>query len=262
MEALQTTPKTCSLNTSSKVLFDDLDLDSFALTIANLLSAVRTFNLLDDTRLKEVGCDVLEFTHEYALAIASTKQQHSIRSGNKIACIRAQREACGLTTTELARLLDLDEEIILQWESGEYEPTISMLIPLANILGCDPLSLLNQKDGATAVRVNTPEVHVESIGARIKSARKKLGLTEADLARMIHTYSDHINDWECGIGEVPADQIVPLASALHCDPMWLLAGEPVFRAASDTMEQQHHHVAPQAGCESHEVLQLKSQTPK
>ncbi|EIH1795328.1 helix-turn-helix domain-containing protein [Escherichia coli] len=225
MEALQTTPKTCSLNTSCKVLFDDLDLDSFALTIANLLSAVRTFNLLDDTRLKEVGCDVLEFTHEYALAIASTKQQHSIHSGNKIACIRTQREACGLTTTELARLLDLDEEIILQWESGEFEPTISMLIPLANVLGCDPLSLLDEKDSASVIRVNAPEPREESIGTRIKSARKKLGLTEADLARMIHTYSDPINDWECGVCEVPADQIVPLASALNCDLMWLLTGK-------------------------------------
>lgn len=225
MEALQTTPKTCSLNTSSKVLFDDLDLDSFALTIANLLSAVRTFNLLDDTRLKEVGCDVLEFTHEYALAIASTKQQHSIRSGNKIACIRAQREACGLTTTELARLLDLDEEIILQWESGEFEPTISMLIPLASVLGCDPLSLLDEKDSASAIRVNSADLQEESIGARIESARKKLGLTESDLARMLHTYSDPINDWECGICDVPADQIVPLASALNCDLMWLLTGK-------------------------------------
>ena len=57
--------------------------------------------------------------------------------------LRNQREACGLTTAELARLLDLDEEIILQWEkSGDYEPTISMLIPLANILGCDPMWLL------------------------------------------------------------------------------------------------------------------------
>lgn len=56
--------------------------------------------------------------------------------------LRTQREACGLTTAELARLLDLDEEIIIQWESGEYEPTISMLIPLANILGCDPMWLL------------------------------------------------------------------------------------------------------------------------
>ncbi|HGV7105815.1 TPA: helix-turn-helix domain-containing protein [Escherichia coli] len=139
--------------------------------------------------------------------------------------VRTQREACGLTTAELAKLLDLDEEIILQWESGEFEPTISMLIPLANVLGCDPLSLLSEKNSESVIRVNVPEVHVESIGARIKSARTKLGLTESDLARMIHTYSDPINDWECGIHEVPADQIVPLASALNCDLMWLLTGK-------------------------------------
>ncbi|EFD1551675.1 helix-turn-helix domain-containing protein [Escherichia coli] len=139
--------------------------------------------------------------------------------------LSTQREACGLTTTELARLLDLDEEIILQWESGEYEPTISMLIPLANVLGCDPLSLLSENNTAVPVRVNAPEAHMESIGTRIKSARKKLGLTESDLARMINTYSDPINDWECGIHEVPADQIVPLASALNCDLMWLLTGK-------------------------------------
>ncbi len=56
--------------------------------------------------------------------------------------LRTQRKACGLTTAELARLLDLDEDIIIQWESGDYEPTISMLIPLVNILGCDPMWLL------------------------------------------------------------------------------------------------------------------------
>ncbi|EFG0987007.1 helix-turn-helix domain-containing protein [Escherichia coli] len=148
-----------------------------------------------------------------------------VSHGHFFGKIRAQREACGLTTTELARLLDLDEEIILQWESGEFEPTISMLIPLANVLGCDPLSLLSENNTAVPVRVNAPEAHMESIGTRIKGARKKLGLTESDLARMINTYSDPINDWECGIHEVPADQIVPLASALNCDLMWLLTGK-------------------------------------
>ncbi|HFJ0016165.1 TPA: helix-turn-helix domain-containing protein [Shigella boydii] len=75
----------------------------------------------------------------FAKSARSRKQNLAINSQNRI---RTQREACGLTTAELARLLDLDEEIIIQWESGEYEPTISMLIPLANILGCDPMWLL------------------------------------------------------------------------------------------------------------------------
>ena len=171
-----------------------------------------------------LASSILDVTQKYSLnAARSRKQNLAINSQNRII---TQREACGLTTAELARLLDLDEEIIIQWESGEYEPTISMLIPLANVLGCDPLSLLSENNTAVPVRVNVPEVNAESIGARIESVRKKLGLTESDLARMIHTYSDPINDWECGICEVPADQIVPLASALHCDPMWLLTGKP------------------------------------
>lgn len=178
----------------------------------------------NNPELIELASSILDVTQKYSLnAARSRKQNLAINSQNRII---TQREACGLTTAELARLLDLDEEIIIQWESGEYEPTISMLIPLANVLGCDPLSLLSENNTAVPVRVNVPEVNAESIGTRIESVRKKLGLTESDLARMIHTYSDPINDWECGICEVPADQIVPLASALHCDPMWLLTGKP------------------------------------
>ncbi|EPC0887845.1 helix-turn-helix domain-containing protein [Escherichia coli] len=225
MKTLKATPETTNFINCGCVTLKGLELDSFALNIANLLSAVRTFHLLDCARSKELGIEVMEFIHEYALSAASPAQQKQSFPESWLVNLRTQREACGLTTAELARLLDLDEEIIIQWESGEYEPTISMLTPLANVLGCDPLSLLSEKNSESVIRVNAPEVHVENIGARIKSARKKLGLTEADLARMIHTYSDPINDWECGTCEVPADQIVPLASALNCDLMWLLTGK-------------------------------------
>ncbi|EPW2929679.1 helix-turn-helix domain-containing protein [Escherichia coli] len=225
MKTLNATPETTNFINCGCVSLKGLELDSFALNIANLLSAVRTFHLLDCARSKELGIEVMEFIHEYALSAASPAQQKQSFPESWLVNLRTQREACGLTTAELARLLDLDEEIIIQWESGEYEPTISMLTPLANVLGCDPFSLLSEKNSESVIRVNAPEVHVENIGARIKSARKKLGLTEADLARMIHTYSDPINDWECGTCEVPADQIVPLASALNCDLMWLLTGK-------------------------------------
>ncbi|WP_425341676.1 helix-turn-helix domain-containing protein [Escherichia coli] len=93
--------------------------------------------------------------------------------------------------------------------------------------------MLDEKDSASVIRVNVPEPREESIGARIKSVRKNLGLTESDLARMINTYSDPINDWECGIHEVPAAQIVPLASALNCDLMWLLTGKSEARSSNN-----------------------------
>ncbi|HDQ6740406.1 TPA: helix-turn-helix domain-containing protein, partial [Escherichia coli O128AB:H2] len=56
--------------------------------------------------------------------------------------IRTQRESCGLSTAELATLLGVDEETIIQWENGKAEPLASQVIPLANILDCDPMWLL------------------------------------------------------------------------------------------------------------------------
>ncbi|HCO1420635.1 TPA: helix-turn-helix domain-containing protein [Escherichia coli] len=124
--------------------------ESFALNIANLVGAARTFHLINGDRSKELGVEVIEFVHEYALSATYPLHNHIInKQPNKI---RTQRETCGLTTAELARLLNIDEEIILQWECGKGEPLASQVIPLANVLGCDPMWLLtgaykqNQED--------------------------------------------------------------------------------------------------------------------
>ncbi|HFO4053735.1 TPA: helix-turn-helix domain-containing protein, partial [Escherichia coli] len=42
--------------------------------------------------------------------------------------IRTQRESCGLSTAELATLLGVDEETIIQWENGKAEPLASQVI--------------------------------------------------------------------------------------------------------------------------------------
>ncbi|ELD0412623.1 TPA: helix-turn-helix domain-containing protein [Escherichia coli] len=114
--------------------------------LENIQLLVGTSALLyssNNPELIELASSILDVTQKYSLTAArSYKQNFAINSRNRL---RTQREACGLTTAELARLLDLDEEIIIQWESGEYEPTISMLIPLANVLGCDPMWLLTGK---------------------------------------------------------------------------------------------------------------------
>lgn len=93
-----------------------------------------------------------------------------------------------------------------------------------------------------------------TIAFRIQLARENLGLTEADLARKLNTYSDHISDWECGTTEPPASMIIPLANALKCDPLWLLTGEITPQASSDNVAQQHHRASQQAGGVSREVL--------
>ncbi|EHD9189860.1 helix-turn-helix domain-containing protein [Salmonella enterica] len=77
-----------------------------------------------------------------------------------------------------------------------------------------------------------------NIGNRIQIARENLGLSEADLARQLGTYSDHISDWECGITEPPASMVIPLANALKCDPMWLLTGEAANSQGLSGKQQQ------------------------
>ena len=115
MKTLKATPETTNFINCGCVTLKGLELDSFALNIANLLSAVRTFHLLDCARSKELGIEVMEFIHEYALSAASPAQQKQSFPESWLGNLRTQREACGLTTAELARLLDLDEDIIIQW---------------------------------------------------------------------------------------------------------------------------------------------------
>lgn len=124
---------------------DDINKLSASLNAACLLSS-------GTEKERDVSYSLLLISAELASSLAqedfSQRRQERTKSCRRLAMVtissrlRTQREACGLTTAELARLLNLDEEIIIQWESGKYEPTISMLIPLANILGCDPMWLL------------------------------------------------------------------------------------------------------------------------
>ena len=52
--------------------------------------------------------------------------------------IRAFRIARGLSQTELADALGLDQTTISAWESGKAEPTLFNLRRLADILGVTP----------------------------------------------------------------------------------------------------------------------------
>ncbi|HHS9742149.1 TPA: helix-turn-helix domain-containing protein [Raoultella ornithinolytica] len=95
-----------------------------------------------------------------------------------------------------------------------------------SILALNKIILLEKESVVVSDNINkrltiAPSV---TISNRIQLARENLGLSEADFARKLNTYSDHISDWECGITEPPASMIIPLANALKCDPLWLLTG--------------------------------------
>ena len=77
-----------------------------------------------------------------------------------------------------------------------------------------------------------------SLAYRLKSSRKKLGLSQTELARQVNVSQPTIANWERG-GHIPRqDALSRIADALGTDPAWLLSGE--LPASSNPA---HHHLA-------------------
>lgn len=84
----------------------------------------------------------------------------------------------------------------------------------------------------------------ETLGDRIKSMRELRNLGQFHLASSVGVTRSCIEAWEENTTIPASDKIIPLASALNCDPMWLLTGGDSTRQASTGIgEQQHHHVS-------------------
>lgn len=64
-----------------------------------------------------------------------------------------------------------------------------------------------------------------TVGERIKARRKELGLSADDLAAQIGVNRTSMFRYEKGtIEKMPVSAIIPIAKALHVDPVWLLTG--------------------------------------
>ena len=65
----------------------------------------------------------------------------------------------------------------------------------------------------------------ELVGTRIASARKKAGLSQAELAALIGRSPNTVNRYERHQREVGVEDLIRLADSLGCDPCWLLTGD-------------------------------------
>ena len=64
-----------------------------------------------------------------------------------------------------------------------------------------------------------------TVGERIRARRKELCLSADDLAKQIGVDRTTMFRYEKGtIEKMPVSVIVPIANALHVDPVWLLTG--------------------------------------
>ena len=63
----------------------------------------------------------------------------------------------------------------------------------------------------------------EAVRERIRQRRKKMGLTQAQLAKKVGVCQTAVNDWETG-KSLPCQKLVSLALALDVTTDWLLTG--------------------------------------
>lgn len=66
--------------------------------------------------------------------------------------IRYYRERAGMTQSELAQLLRLNQKAVSQWEKGETMPSADKLPALARILGCTIDDLFQDEQNAASGR--------------------------------------------------------------------------------------------------------------
>lgn len=81
---------------------------------------------------------------------------------------------------------------------------------------------------------------LENIGIRIKDRRKKLGMSQSDLAEKVNLAKEsrtQISKWESGIAYPTIEQIPPLCDALKCDAGYLFGEYTSETLAKETIIQ-------------------------
>lgn len=68
--------------------------------------------------------------------------------------------------------------------------------------------------------------HGSTIGERIRNLRKLRGMIQPQIADAVNVSTQAVCLWEYDKAVPASDKIIPLANALKCDPLWLLAGTP------------------------------------
>ena len=76
----------------------------------------------------------------------------------------------------------------------------------------------------------------EQLGARIRSARKGVGLTAEAVARHLGVTSKSVRAWERGKREPRANQVMMMAGVLNVTAPWLLEGRSDEFMEADTNE--------------------------
>ena len=80
---------------------------------------------------------------------------------------------------------------------------------------------------------------MQSIGNRIREARKTRGITQADLADKLHIATSHMSDIERGRANFGVDILMRLTDVLQVSADWLLFNNAPDAAGVHIQEMEH-----------------------
>ena len=125
---------------------------------------------------------------EMAVPPAAEEQMKKVRFTKRT--LKALRQKFDLTQEELAKLLEVSPVTVTAWETSKSRPRASNLAQIVTLRGMDQAAVdrgLERKPAPGPVKP-----------AQIKRLRRKLGLTQADTARLLDVSGAAVTSWETG----------------------------------------------------------------
>jgi transcriptional regulator with XRE-family HTH domain len=134
--------------------------------------------------------------------------------------IDTARYVNGLTQEKLAEEVEVTLTTVNRWVNDNVdEISEHNVIKLVKVLDVDSWLLIKGKSKLEVLR------EIDTMGERIILCRYMMGLTEGDLAKILHKRIDTINDWELNINRPHTHSISILASTLDIDAWILVTGK-------------------------------------
>lgn len=133
--------------------------------------------------------------------------------------IKQRREALGMTQEELGAALHLNKSSIQRYESGQIKTIkLPIVYAIAEKLDVDPLWLAGKTD-----ITEQSKAPFETIGARIRSRREYLGMTQDELAqRLGYKSRSSVNKIELDSRNLTQKHIKTIADALETTPSFIM----------------------------------------
>lgn len=112
--------------------------------------------------------------------------------------LKERRSYEGLTQREIAEILGVERATYAGWETGKDIIPLKKIFILANTyrLSMDYLTGLNDNDQKYKSKVNS--IDVKEVAKNLKTERKRIGLTQSDIANALQTTQSNIHKYESG----------------------------------------------------------------